>query len=120
MWFKVDDKLHSHRKARKAGKAAMGLWVLAGSWSADNLTDGFIPATQIGACLGTRADARRLVDAGLWIPCEIDGEKGWMFNDWPSYNPSKEQVEKRREEGAARLQRWREKQKGITHLHLTK
>jgi len=21
MWFKVDDKLHDHRKARKAGKA---------------------------------------------------------------------------------------------------
>lgn len=24
-WFKVDDKIHSHPKARRAGLAAMGL-----------------------------------------------------------------------------------------------
>ena len=43
-WFKVDDKLHDHRKSRKAGRSAMGVWVLAGSWSMDNETDGFVPA----------------------------------------------------------------------------
>lgn len=25
-WFKVDDRLHDHFKARQAGKAAMGVW----------------------------------------------------------------------------------------------
>lgn len=117
-WFKVDDKLHAHKKARKAGKAAMGLWVLAGSWSADNLTDGFIPATQISACLGTRTDAARLVSAGLWIPCVIDGEDGWLFKDWPTYNPLREEVEQKREETAERVRKWRERQKEKARLYL--
>jgi hypothetical protein len=74
-WFKVDDKLHDHRKVRAAGKAAMGVWVLAGSWAADNLTDGFIPTTVLPRW-GTRADANKLVTAGLWHTDEQDGEKG--------------------------------------------
>ena len=119
MWFKVDDKLHAHKKARKAGKAAMGVWVMAGSWSGDNLTDGFIPAEFL-ALWGTRSDARKLVDAGLWTPCEIDGEEGWMFHDWPGYNPTRDQVEEERAKGAARLRKWREKQREIAHLHIAR
>ena len=43
-WFKIDDKLHSHKKvARLHGIAPMGLWALAGSWSSSQETDGFIP-----------------------------------------------------------------------------
>lgn len=80
-WFKVDDKLHDHRKTRAAGKAAMGVWVLAGSWSADNLTDGFVPASVLSRW-GTRADANKLVSAGLWVADEQDGEKGWRFHQW--------------------------------------
>lgn len=89
-WFKVDDKLHDHRKARAAGKAAMGLWVLAGSWAADHLTDGFIPASILSRW-GTRADANRLVTAGLWLVDEQDGEKGWRFHDWSELQPTRAQ-----------------------------
>ena len=86
-WFKVDDKLHDHRKARKAGKAAMGMWVLAGSWSMDNLTDGFIPE-DVALRWGSRTDAERLVVAGLWSPEQHDGEPGWQFHDWSRFQPS--------------------------------
>lgn len=86
-WFKVDDKLHDHRKARKAGKAAMGVWVLAGSWSMDNLTDGFIPADVLSRW-GTKADAGRLVASGLWFVDQHDGESGWRFHDWARFQPS--------------------------------
>lgn len=86
-WFKVDDKLHDHRKARKAGKAAMGVWVLAGSWSMDNLTDGFVP-DDVLTRWGTRADAGRLVAAGLWYVDEHAGERGWRFHDWATFQPS--------------------------------
>lgn len=86
-WFKVDDKLHDHRKARKAGKAAMGVWVLAGSWSMDNLTDGFVPADVLMRW-GTKADAGRLVGAGLWYVDQHDGEPGWRFHDWSRFQPS--------------------------------
>lgn len=87
MWFKVDDKLHDHRKSRKAGKAAMGVWVLAGSWAMDNETDGFIP-DDVLTRWGTPADARRLVDAGLWREATQKGEQGWRFHDWARFQPS--------------------------------
>lgn len=86
-WFKVDDKLHDHRKARKAGKAAMGIWVLAGSWSMDNDTDGFIPQDVLSRW-GNRSDAERLVAAGLWDPERFQGEDGYRFHDWSRFQPS--------------------------------
>lgn len=107
-WFKVDDSLHSHVKAMRAGEAALGLWVMAGSWSADQLTDGWIPA-YAAQRLTPRADelAADLVRAGLWIPAEQDGESGWIFHDWDGYQPSKESVENRRQADADRRARWR-------------
>lgn len=85
-WFKVDDGLHDHRKARRAGKAAMGVWVLAGSWCMASETDGFVPADVL-ARWGTKRDADRLVEVGFWYADEQDGEAGWRFHDWLSYQP---------------------------------
>lgn len=87
-WFKVDDKLHSHRKVRKAGKSAMGLWVLAGSYCMDNDTDGFVPADVIKVWGCTAKDADRLVDAGFWRNATHKGEDGWRFHDWTVFQPS--------------------------------
>jgi hypothetical protein len=88
--MKVDDKLHDHRKARAAGATAMGVWVLAGSWSADNLTDGFIPATILPRW-GRPRDANRLTEVGLWHVDEQDGEKGWRFHEWAERQPLRAQ-----------------------------
>lgn len=98
-WFKVDDRLHSHRKARIAGPAAMGLWVLAGSWAADTLTDGFVPRAQVFAWAGPDALdlAERLVTAELWTPTVHLGEEGWLFHDWEDFQPTKAEVMARRE-----------------------
>ena len=105
-WFKVDDKLHDHRKANAAKKSAMGVWVLAGSWSADNLTDGFIPARVLSRW-GTPTDAKRLVDVGLWTPETQDGERGWQFHDWENFQPSRSSVEERRRRNADKIAKWR-------------
>lgn len=110
VWFRVDDKLHDHRKARRAGKAAMGVWVLAGSWSADNLEDGFVPESVLNRW-GNARDAQRLVDAKLWRPGVKDGERGWWFHDWQSRNPLRAQVESDREVNAERLRNWRRKRR---------
>lgn len=113
VWFKVDDKLHDHRKARAAGKAAMGVWVLAGSWSSDHGTGGFVPAGVLSRW-GTRADANKLVAVGLWSTAEHDGEKGWRFHDWAVRNPDADSVAAIRSSkaGAGSLgnhRRWHEK-----------
>ena len=93
-WFKIDDALHSHRKAVRAGISAMGLWVMAGSWCADHLSDGFIP-DYMAARLDRdyEENAGRLVDAGLWEPTEKGGDKGWQFHEWTDHQPTREEVQ---------------------------
>ena len=99
-WFKVDDKLHSHKKTMKAGEA-MALWVVAGSWCADHLTDGFVPEYVAERLLPDAADmAQRLVDVGLWTPATRDGDTGWQYNDWTEYQPTAGEVEDRRRKRA--------------------
>ncbi len=106
-WFKVDDQLAFHRKALMAGNAAMGLWVRAGSWAAQQLTDGIIPDDLLSS-LGSRYQADRLVKAGLW-----EREPGgYRFVNWHEWQPTRAEVEKRRADGAERLRQWRAAQEG--------
>lgn len=86
-WFKVDDGLALHPKVLAAGNAAMGLWVRAGSWSAQQLTDGHVPAA-IARTLGSKTDAQRLVAGGLWV---ANGD-GYYFHEWATYQPSRAEV----------------------------
>ena len=105
-WFKVDDKIHDHPKALAAGKSAMGVWVLAGAWAADNLTDGFVPKRVLSRW-GTAGDAKKLVDAGLWFTDEEEGQPGWRFHDWEDFQPTRAQVLEDRQKNAAKLANWR-------------
>lgn len=88
-YFGVDDGFAFHRKAVKAGNAAIGLWTRAGAWSNHQLTDGFVPSDMVDV-LGTPAQAERLVKAGLWITA--DG--GYQFHQWAEEgrNFTREQV----------------------------
>jgi hypothetical protein len=89
-WAKIDDRLHSHPKARKAGLEAMGLWVLCLSFCGAYNTDGHIARADVEAIGGRRALALavKLVEAGLWTA----GNGGWSFHDFLVYNPSAEKV----------------------------
>lgn len=107
MWFKVDDKLHSHPKWVGLNKGAKALWTTAGSWSADQLTDGFVPKSVLSRLGGTTAEAQRLVNAELWRVVE----NGWQFHDWQDRNPSRESVQDKRSRDAERLRQWREKKR---------
>ena len=109
-WFKVDDKLHDHHKSRAAKAKAMGVWVMAGSWCADNLTDGFVPRSVLGRW-GTPADAKRLVDVGYWEMAEQNGERGWRFHDWDDYQPSADEIEAEREAARERQRAFRKKRR---------
>lgn len=91
-WFKVDDALATHDKVLAAGNAAMGLWVRAGSWCAQHLTDGHVP-THAVRLLGNAGQARALVRAGLWL----EREDGYQFHEWHDYQPTRAQVEEVRE-----------------------
>jgi hypothetical protein len=99
-WFRVDDTLPFHAKVVAAGNAAMGLWVRAGAWSAQQLTDGFIP-THMVAALGNTRQAGQLVAADLWETVE----GGFRFHGWndEGRQPTREQVENKREQARERM-----------------
>ncbi len=71
----------------------MGLWVMAGSWCSDHLTDGFIP-DYMAMRLDRDADdnAARLVEAGRWMVAEKGGDKGWQFHEWTEQQPTREEA----------------------------
>jgi hypothetical protein len=81
-WFPVDDALHSHPKARKAGLEAMGLWTVSGSFCMAYLTDGFISEWWVRQQPRGMVLAKRLIEAGLWKPAKNAGEDGFQFHDW--------------------------------------
>jgi len=104
-WFFVDDGLSSHPKVTRFKRGAtrervVGLWTLAGSWSARYLTEGHIPLEQIDELGCTMQSARWLVEARLWHAPGHDcpqciqprDPRGFLFHDWQQANQSREQV----------------------------
>lgn len=110
-WFRVDDGFTTSvpvlKIPRRYRTQAVGLWVLAGAWSAKELTDGFIPECVIEDFGGTPAIAARLVACGLWEKAE----KGYQLVGWSKYQPTKQQVLTSRSEAAERKKRGREAQR---------
>lgn len=125
--FFVDDRLHSHPKARQAGLAAMGLWTMAGSYCAAYLTDGFVPSSFVRGFDNGFRSANKLVEVGLWVRAENeDGQSGYSFHDWGDHgNPTAEEIKRYRKAAAERQRRRRAQANGqplmlrlITDEHL--
>ncbi len=105
-WARYDDELLMNRKvtalkAHPAGLAALGLHVLANTWSRHQGTAGFIASyvpEQIGGRQGSKL-ARLLETVGMFDPC--DG--GWMIHDFDEYtdpndpDPHRSAAERKRE-----------------------
>ena len=106
-WFKVDDSLAFHRKVIIAGDS-MALWVRAGSWCAQQLTDGLVPREVI-PLLGGHDHAETLVKVGLWA----EVPDGYTFHDWEIYQPSREDVEAERAAARERMRDIRKRRKGV-------
>lgn len=109
-WFKLDDGFHSHPKVLQAGNEAIGLYVRCGSYCAQHLTDGFVPAPVV-LLYGSVELAEALVEARLWKP--VKG--GWQMHDYLTYNPSREKVTAERDAAAERQRRARERRAAEQH-----
>jgi hypothetical protein len=110
-WFKIDDGFHASRKLLKIGKrtrfAAVGLWTVAGSWAADQLTDGHVPDYMITEWGAPPAAPDALVDSGLWERTH----DGYVFYNWHEYQPSKQDVDAERAASRQRMQDLRARRK---------
>jgi hypothetical protein len=104
-WFRVDDSFHDHPKVFDAPDCAVALWTRAGTWSAHNLTDGFVPSALLARFTSDpQRAARELVRRGLWL--RVRG--GFQFHDWHDYQPTRQAVENERKMKTERQRRWRE------------
>lgn len=93
MAFFVDDEFSNSREVlaipRRHRLPAVGLWTLAGSWSANKLTDGKLSHNELKELGATPALIDALVDAaGLWERYE----GGIQFLNWPKWQRTKAQV----------------------------
>lgn len=111
-WFKVDDAFALSPKVMQAGNQAIGLWVRAGAWSMQQLTDGHIPAEIVPALGGRPRDAQALTTAGLWDTAE----GGYQFHDWDKYQPAKTKLQADREATRQRVEHWRKTRTSNTNV----
>ncbi len=85
--------MHSHPKAMRAGLPALGLHLLAMSYCAGYLTDGYVPEHWVEREQGKHKGLpQALVEAGLWERIE----DGYVIHDWLDFNPSGAAVKARR------------------------
>ena len=117
-WAKVDDRLHSHPKSRRAGPA-MAVWVMCLSWAADQESDGWLPDWVIDQ-FDPSGDARRvLIEVGLWDvgeeqPVDVRkrvGEASVLFHDWGTYQPTRAKAVADRAKTAARVAEYRRRER---------
>lgn len=91
-WARYDDELPMNRKVGELlsvgapGCAALGLHVLANTWSRHNGTAGAIPAHQAGLLVGDAKLGRKL--AGLLVSVGMFDvlDCGWMIHDFHDYS----------------------------------
>lgn len=101
MWVRLDEKRAIHHKLLTAGMAASGLDVTAMCWSSLHENDGFISTDDLRMLAGMyRCDdwedlAAVLVKVGRWT--QDRRRKGYLIKDFLQYNPSRAELEARRE-----------------------
>lgn len=102
-WAKFDDGCPDHPKIARLSDAAHRLWFNAVCYGTRMLTDGFVPDGMIGRLTPRRTKAlvEELVKAGLWHLA--DG--GYDIHDFLTYQPSREDVLRRRAADSARKPR---------------
>ncbi len=104
-WFKVDDHFWSHPKVSSLSNDAISLWVRAGSYAAQHLTDGFIPdATVTRQLWASLEHVGELVACGLWV----QESGGYRFHDWFEYQPTAESTHAKRAAARERMRAFRE------------
>lgn len=99
-WFRVDDTLPFDPQVLAAGNAAMGLWVRAGAWCMQQLTDGHVP-DAIVTSMGGRTAAKALERAGLWARSGA----GWQFVEWDQPTRAIVEADRAKERDKKRRQR---------------
>lgn len=107
MWAKLDDAFPDHPKVLELSDRAFRVIVTAWCYSARHLTDGRVPASSLTNAASRKA-ALELERAGLWVRVE----DAYVIHDWDDWNPTAEDVQRRRKANRERQQRRRRGEDG--------
>lgn len=104
-WFYVDDGFSDSKPVMdmpdRYRLAACGLWVLAGSWSAKEELDGFVPDSKLRQLRARPALIDALTGSGpMSAPLWTRVEGGIQFNSWEKWQPTRAELEAERIENA--------------------
>lgn len=115
-WFKTTDTLMGDPKVMgiplNERGLALGTWIACGTWSSQQLTDGKVPAGVVESFVGTISGAESLVAAGMWRRAR----GAYLFVNWAKYQPTKREIEEKRDEERRRVSEWRERKRASKGL----
>lgn len=106
-WIRLDTNIGLNPKIlalteSKRHRAAFA-YVCSLAYCGGHGLDGFIPKVVLPVIHATTAEAKALVDVGLWI--ELEG--GWQINGWDEYQVSSDETRARRDKARKAAQaRW--------------
>ena len=101
-WFRLDDQVTFHQKTLDAGNEAFGAWVRMGTWSSSRGLNGLVTK---GAAL-TIAGRQEIIDDLLRVGYLESRENGdYYVHDYLDWNPSADEVERKRQARVAAGQR---------------
>jgi hypothetical protein len=118
-WFYVDDGFTYSKPVMNLPRAvrleAVGLWTLAGAWSAHEETDGHVPMVALKA-MGARLSVIRALcdpgpmDAALWERTE----NGIRFKNWEKWQKTSAELRENRKKSAEKMRRFRKGRNAVT------
>lgn len=105
-WVRLDDNFADHPKIIALSDKAFRLFIVGLCYSNRQLTDGYIPYQMVSAWVGDDPfkPSDELEDQELWER----KDKGFLIRSYSEYQPTKSEIEKKREAGKERLKRYRE------------
>ena len=108
-WVRIDDNFADHPKIIALSDKAFRLFMTGLCYANRQLTDGVIPYQIVTAWVGDDPfkPSDELEDQNLWE--RVD--KGFMIRSYTEYQPTREKVNKKKDEAKERLRKFREKQK---------
>ncbi|KXP00874.1 hypothetical protein [Tsukamurella pseudospumae] len=114
-WIRLDTNVFDHPKILSLleldedddtapGRRALALYFFGLTYTGKHELDGFVPRSALRLIGASRADARNLVEVGLWV---ADGTAGWSTHGWADRQASTEESKARSERARKAAQtRW--------------
>lgn len=118
-WFYVDDAFSDSKPVMDMPEryrlAVCGLWVLAGAWSAKEMTDGYVPAAKLKT-LGAKPRHIEILTQGGPLGAALCEPKsdGFALKNWTKWQQNRDEILAKREKAAEKKRAQRSK--GRLHL----